>query len=258
MAKEKLKRPRPKAAPQPISEAEEMRSIKQVAAKRRAKQATSKKTGSAVAGAGNRGGKGATGKLASRTSKDKRDRDARRAGTPLAPKSKSTSTRGTGPNKSVNSRGSTKNTKKKKKNPVKRKPVTAPAPTPTPTEEIVRTERKGVPVTGTPFSSNIVEQQRDILYSFLAMSGTELFQYTNSRTIDGMFDNVSIISVLSSRRKQYTPNTIIETGIPLIKHVWVEGGILYVEVEGASEGRRVVLEFYKPPKITKVESVDYV
>lgn len=253
MAK-KLTRARPKAAPAQISEAEEMRQIKQAAAKRRAAPAK-KKTGSAVAGAGNRGGKGASGRLAKPGSRTRQERDAR-----VLPTKKN---RGTGPAKAKGSinkdtRGSKTVTKKKKKKVPKRKPVTAPAPTVVPSENIVRTQRQGVPVTGTPFSSNITEQQRDILYSFLTMSGTELFQYTNSRSIDGMFDDVSIISVLSSRRKEYTPNTIIETLPPLIRNVWRVGDTMYVEVERATEGRRIVMQFFMGSKISKIGSVDYV
>lgn len=161
--------------------------------------------------------------------------------------------------KNTAKKGSTKGTSKPKKGggTPKRTPVTAPAPTQVPVDTIVRTQLKGVPVMVTPFSSNITEQQRDILYSFLTLSGTELFQYTNSRSIDGMFDNVSIISVLSSRRREYTPNTIIETMAPLIKNVWREGDILYIDVERATKGRRIVTDFYMS-NISRIGSVEYV
>jgi hypothetical protein len=182
----------------------------------------------------------------------------RNRGKKIVRKPKSTGGSSGSSTKDTNKKGSTKGSKPKKNRTPKRKPVTAPPPTQVPTDTIVRTQLKGVPVTVTPFSSNIVEQERDIVYSFLTLSGTELFQYTNSRSIDGMFDNVSIISVLSSRRREYTPNTTIETMAPLIKNVWREGDILYVDVERATKGRRIIMDFYVGSNTSKIGSVDYV
>jgi hypothetical protein len=231
-----------------------------VSAKARVKaQKARAKTGSAVAGAGNRGGKGASGKLASRTSKAKRDRDARRAGIPKPkPSSKPPVTKGGSKHSSKGShKGKTKSKNTKNRNP-KNVPVTAPPPTTVDDTKIVRTQRQGVPVTGTPFTSNIIEQEQDILNAFLTLSGTELFQYTNSKTIDGMFDDVSIISVLSSRRKAYSPNTIIETMVPVIKSVTREGDILHVVVERSVKGRVIVMEFYVGSHIVEIGSEEYV
>lgn len=64
-------------------------------------------------------------------------------------------------------------------------------------------------------------QDRDLLNAFLAMAGVELFQYTNTTTIEGMPSDVAIINVLSSRRADYTPNTMIELYPPWIEYMYL-------------------------------------
>jgi hypothetical protein len=75
------------------------------------------------------------------------------------------------------------------------------------------------------------DQSQEILNAYLALAGTELFQYTNSQTIDGMYNDVAIINVLSRRRQAYTPNRLIELAQIYIKHIWVQDGYLCVDVD---------------------------
>lgn len=139
--------------------------------------------------------------------------------------------------------------------------------TPTPTAKLVRTRATGKSVEVRNLTSNeTIYQENEILQSYLALAGVELFQYTNSRTIDGIFDDVSIISVLASRRQEYYTNDIIDIYPAFIRNIYRGSGTdknrLYVEVDGNYDGEIMTLEFWivKPPSdiIQVIGSVDYV
>lgn len=74
-------------------------------------------------------------------------------------------------------------------------------------------------------------QEQELLNAYIAMAGTELFQYTNAQTIDGAYNDVAIINVLSRRRQQYTPNRIIEQAQIYVRQVWIEAGNLCLEID---------------------------
>jgi hypothetical protein len=89
-------------------------------------------------------------------------------------------------------------------------------------------ESKLVKTTPTPKTYGVLQdvgdataQDRDLMNAFLAMAGIELFQYTNAQTIEGMDSDVAIINVLSSRRAEYTPNTMIELYPPWIEYMYL-------------------------------------
>jgi hypothetical protein len=70
-------------------------------------------------------------------------------------------------------------------------------------------------------TQNAAEHEADLLAAFLAMAGTELFQYTNAVTVEGMDSDVEIINVLSSRRAEYTPNVIIDLYPPWLNDIYL-------------------------------------
>jgi hypothetical protein len=74
-------------------------------------------------------------------------------------------------------------------------------------------------------------QDQELLNAYISMAGTELFQYSNSQTIDGAYNDVAIINVLSRRRQQYTPNRIIEQAQVYVKSMWIENGHLCLDVD---------------------------
>lgn len=184
-------------------------------------------------GAGNRGGRGASGRTASRTDASRRARDARRVDPPKKKPKKSKDTgskkkKVTKPKKDKAIRNIKKN-RSKKTNPPKPKKAGIVKTTPTP---------KTYNVTDlTSFN----DQSREILNAYIAMAGSELFQYLNSQTIDGAYSDVAIINVLSRRRQAYTPNRMIELAQSFIKRMWIDSGVLYVDIEDASRWDECVL-----------------
>lgn len=174
------------------------------------------------AGAGNRGGKGASGRQASRTDKSRRARDARRVDDPKKP------SRSTGPDRDKSKKRVTTKPKKDKsirKIKKKREKTNPPAPAKT----AVKTEpSKTYSVTNLTGFQN---QEQELLNAYIAMAGTELFQYINSQTIDGAYNDVAIINVLSRRRQQYTPNRLIELAQVYVKAMWIENGELCIDIE---------------------------
>lgn len=133
--------------------------------------------------------------------------------------------------------------------------------------KLLRTRKTGQAISIANLVSNdTIYQENEILRSYLALAGVELFQYTNSRTIDGIFNDVSIISVLSSRRKQYTANDIIDIYPAFLRDVWRGTGTnkdkLYIEVDGSYENLTARLEFWviDPPEdnVVVIGTVDYV
>jgi hypothetical protein len=79
--------------------------------------------------------------------------------------------------------------------------------------------------------SGFQNQEQELLNAYVAMAGSELFQYTNSQTVDGAYSDVAIINVLSRRRQQYTPNRLIDLAQVYVKAMWIENGNLCVEVD---------------------------
>lgn len=110
---------------------------------------------------------------------------------------------------------------KKKKNPKK------------PKKDSVKTTPtvKAVTYGAIDLNSQYDEQKAAILNAYLALAGTELFQYVNSQSIDGAYNDVAIINVLSRRRQEYTPNRLIELAEVFIKYMWVEDGNLCIEID---------------------------
>lgn len=214
---------------------------------------------SAKPGAGNR--RARTGTTASRTDSSRRARDARRIDKPKAaskPVSKPKKV-----SKKSSKKTSTKLTKKPKKLPKVTK-ASPPPPTKVDPTPLIKTKQTGVPVLATSFNSNTIEQERDILNAFLAFSGTELFQYTNEQSIDGMFSDVSVISVLSSRRKDYTPNDIIQIYPPFLRNVYRGTGPdinkLYFDIDGTKAGGTMTVSFFvgTGSSVSTIGSIDYV
>lgn len=100
---------------------------------------------------------------------------------------------------------------------------------PAPAKTAVKTEpSKTYSVTNLTGFQN---QEQELLNAYIAMAGTELFQYINSQTIDGAYNDVAIINVLSRRRQQYTPNRLIELAQVYVKAMWIENGELCIEID---------------------------
>lgn len=78
------------------------------------------------------------------------------------------------------------------------------------------------------------DQSDEMITAYLSIAGVELFQYTNAQTIDGAYNDVAIINVLSRSRQEYTPNRIIEQAEVYVVDVWVNDGRLYFEIEGGT------------------------
>lgn len=148
--------------------------------------------------------------------------------------------------------------------------VTAANPPPPPkqdTSRIIKTNKTSTQTLSNSFFDTSVDQNREILNAFLAFSGTELYQYTNLKSIDGKFNDVSIIGVLSSRRKDSRPNDIIDLYPPSIRGMYRGVGVpeevdkLYIDVDSDSVGS-ITLDFYIEevaiPRIKKMGSANYV
>lgn len=212
-------------------------------------------------GKGNRGGRGASGRLASRTDTSRAARDARRISRPTV----SGGSGGKKPTSGKNGGGSGSKTlrRRRPKTPVKTPKPPTPSPPKVNPAPLVKTAPTAVPVLSTSFNSNVVEQEQDILSAFLAFSGTELFQYTNQRSVDGMFDDVSIISVLSDRRNGYLPNDIIEIYPQFVKNIYRGTGLdsdkLFIELEGLATSGELLLQFFiGGTVVTTIGSAEYV
>lgn len=182
-------------------------------------------------GAGNRGGKGTSGWKRTEDSTGRRLRDARV--TP-DPKKKKTSA----PPKNNSKSGPKKDDAKKSKRPKKDKSIRAIKRNksrknpPKPKKNTIKTEpTKTYQVTNLTGWQN---QEQELLNAYISMAGTELFQYSNAQTIDGAYNDVVIINVLSSRRRQYTPNRLIELYETYIKSMWVEAGNLCIDIDNSS------------------------
>jgi hypothetical protein len=155
-----------------------------------------------------------------------RHRDSRRVGEPLVTKKKKPT------------RATTKHTDKAKPKSYKSKPIK-----PKKKKNPKKPKRDSVKTTPTPkpveavtygaidLNSQYDEQKAAILNAYLALAGTELFQYVNSQSIDGAYNDVAIINVLSRRRQEYTPNRLIELAEVFIKYMWVEDGNLCIEID---------------------------
>jgi hypothetical protein len=192
-------------------------------------------------GTGNRGGQHATGPVRNRYSEnDKRWRDARRRVTkPTVKKKKVTKPKTTRPkttrpkNKGKGKKkGGSKRTKKPKKPRVK---VTPPKTNPTPPKDTVKTAPTPKPVEVTVINDESY-QQGEIINAYLAMAAIELFQHTNATSVDGMVSDVNIINVISSRRRQYTANRLIDLAGSMIRLVWISNGYLYLDIEDSVAG----------------------
>jgi hypothetical protein len=168
----------------------------------------SKSRGQAAFRGGSRGGK-----TLEDFKKAKAKRDAAKAPASSKPKGKS---------KVVTKPKKDKAIRKIKK---KREKTNPPAPAKT----AVKTEpSKTYSVTNLTGFQN---QEQELLNAYIAMAGTELFQYINSQTIDGAYNDVAIINVLSRRRQQYTPNRLIELAQVYVKAMWIENGELCIQIE---------------------------
>lgn len=161
-----------------------------------------------------------------------------------------------------NKKGKKKSSKAKSKARRKRRRPKPPPPTKVDPAPLVKTKRTGVPTLAMAFSDNTVEQQQNILNAFLSLSGTELFQYTNERSVDGQFNDVSIISVLSDRRKDYSPNDIIDIYPAFVTDVYKgsgpDAGKLFFEIQGETAGGSMTVEFFISSSVGKIGSVDFV
>lgn len=102
-------------------------------------------------------------------------------------------------------------------------------------------------------TSDPAEQDREMLRTYLALAGIELFQHTNSRTIDGKFDDVSIISILSERRKDLSAQELIELGQSGILSITVDNDDLLVETENSVGSGQLYIEVYET--VTLIEGV---
>lgn len=95
---------------------------------------------------------------------------------------------------------------------------------------------KYVVKTHAPFKFNVVDmsnyddQSNELIEAYLAIAGSELFQFANTQTIDGAYNDVEIINVLSSRRQAYSPNRIIEQNLSVINAIWIEDGNLKIDI----------------------------
>lgn len=105
----------------------------------------------------------------------------------------------------------------------------------------------------TKSTSDPAEQDREILRTYLALAGIELFQHTNSRTIDGKFDDVSIISVLSERRKDLSAQELIELSQSGILSITVDNDDLIIETENSLGSGHLYVEVYET--VTLIEGV---
>jgi hypothetical protein len=174
-------------------------------------------------GKGNRGGKGSAGWTRTKYSKGKHFRDARPV--PKKKKEEEKPSNNTGPAKKT--RGGTKPRKDKAVRKIKSKrPKKNP---PKPTKSTVKTEPSK-----TYNTTNLLawdNQEQELLNAYISMAGTELFQYANAQTIDGAFNDVAIINVLSRRRQAYTPNRIIEQAQVYVREMWIENDQLCIEIE---------------------------
>lgn len=185
-----------------------------------------------TAGAGNRGGRGVSGRTAPRNTKARRHRDSRRVDRPKPrPDDDEKKKKKKKRNKPAKSKA-IRNIKKRRKNKTNPKPpkkarVVKTAPTP-----------KTYSVTDLVGYN---DQTSEILNAYIAMAGTELFQYLNSQTIDGAYSDVAIINVLSRRRQQYTPNRIIELAQSFVKRMWIDTGVLYIDIEDGDKWDECVL-----------------
>lgn len=113
---------------------------------------------------------------------------------------------------------------------------------PKPPKNIVKTEpKKTYQVTGV---STFEDQSGDILDAYLALAGTELFQYVNTSTIDGAYNDVAIINVLSLARQDYLPNRMIDEIASYINRIWISNGRLYLDIVENSGFDVAVLSLY--------------
>lgn len=125
------------------------------------------------------------------------------------------------------------------------------------TKKIIKT----VPTPKTYNVTNIVaeqDEQQELLNAYLSMAGTEIFQVVNNRTIDGIFNDVSIISILASRRADYSPQDMIEVSQPKIINIEVVGTDLVITTTKDSGANQLLVEFYTndgPYTITSIEGV---
>lgn len=136
----------------------------------------------------------------------------------------------TGPKKATNTHTDKFNKKKSKVKPLKPKKKKNPKK---PKKDSVKTTPtvKAVTYGAIDLNSQYDEQKAAILNAYLSLAGTELFQYVNSQSIDGAYNDVAIINVLSRRRQEYTPNRLIELAEVFIKYMWVEDGNLCIEID---------------------------
>jgi hypothetical protein len=102
-------------------------------------------------------------------------------------------------------------------------------------------------------TSDPAEQDREMLRTYLALAGIELFQHTNSRTIDGKFDDVSIISIMSERRKDLSAQELIELRQSGILSITVDNDDLLVETDNAIGDGQLYIEVYET--VTLIEGV---
>jgi hypothetical protein len=82
----------------------------------------------------------------------------------------------------------------------------------------------------TDISTDISSQQEAILDAYRSMAGTELFQYSNARSVDGEYSDVTFFNVLSQMRQINTPNRNIEMALVVVIDMWVEDGYLFVSI----------------------------
>lgn len=148
-----------------------------------------------------------------------------------------------------------KRPKRRRQNPKK-----PPAP------KLVKT-KLGVPTIGLGNLDIIASQERAMINAFIEFSGSELFQYSNKNSIDGIFSDVSIMNVLSDRRRQYQTNDIIN-----IYPTWLvdvtrdygtgnpnESGSLIIEIDDEIESGEIELLFFiNNTLVSEIGSEEYI